>query len=148
MADDIDKAVRDLRSSERQLRVEQRKVWMGLSTKGAGWVRGGARTAQERRFASAVQGRPTATQARLAVIAKGRNAGANVPFYGMARRAGWNAKNRGSRPQGPRPVGNNWIPGQRGEGPYVFRDVIPAHMTEIERDIEDAVWRALSIAGG
>ncbi len=52
----------------------------------------------------------------------------------------------GSQPQFLPWVGNTWIPGRRGEGPYVINDVLADHADEIDQMILKANDRAVGKA--
>ena len=54
----------------------------------------------------------------------------------------------GTRPQFLPWVGNTWIGGRRGEGPYVINDTVASYADEIDGMYQDAHVEALSQAFG
>jgi hypothetical protein len=144
----IDEAIAGLKATERNLAREDRRAFREVADTTAGWVKGAASsgTRAQQHFAGAIRPRSTSSLARLAVLSTGRNAGAGATFWGAKRQTGWNAKHAHSRPQFPKWVGASWVAGRPGQGPYVFRDVIPARQAAIGRMIEQARMRAFSSA--
>lgn len=163
-ASDLTAVRKGLADSRRDLAKEQRKAHKEVAVKVAEWARSDARsgTRAQAHFANALQGRSTQQWARVAIVSRGRNAGANTAFMGMRplTRTGWNAsrysrsgvrlggraRKPGARPQGLPWVGNSWIGGKRGEGPYVINATIAKHMDQIEDMYDEAHVRAVERA--
>ena len=85
-----------------------------------------------------------------------------MAFFGQRplTRTGWNAsrynrdgvrlggrrRTAGARPQGLPWVGNTWIGGRRGEGPYVINETIAKHLPQIEERLLEAHASAVESA--
>lgn len=164
-ASDLTAVRKGLADSRRDLAKEQRKAHKEVAVKVAEWARSDARsgTRAQAHFADALQGRSTQQWARVAIASRGRNAGANTAFMGMRplTRTGWNASRYsrktkarlggrrglpGAKPQGLPWVGNTWIGGRRGEGPYVINATIAKNMDRIEVMYDEAHVRAVERA--
>jgi len=160
-ADGLDELLSGLRSAQRDLGREQRRANKDVAVQAQKWAQAAARggTRQQRAMAGAIQARATQTVARLALSQAGRWGAANAAFWGQQRRFGWYggwyrgvldpqraAGFAGGRPQGQPWVGNTWLAGRRGEGPYVLNDVLADHVDEIGLMYVDAHIRALKAA--
>lgn len=163
-ATDVAEVVTGLKAARKDLGREQRRANKVVGEKVAGWARSDARrgTRQQAKYADAIQGRSTQRYARVTVVARGANRGASAAFFGQRplTRTGWNASRYdrsgkrlggrrrlpGARPQGLPWVGNTWIAGLRGEGPYVINDTIARHMPEIETMLAEAPTKAIEQA--
>ena len=163
-ASDVTEVVAGLKTARQTIGKEQRRSYKKVGEKVAGWAQADARrgTRAQRRFADAFQGRSTQRYARVSIVARGRNAGANATFMGSRpfTRTGWNASryNRqgvrlggrrrlpDAKPQNPEWVGNTWIAGIRGEGPHVLNESISRHMPEIDVMLAEVPTEALEQA--
>lgn len=134
---DIDDLIADLRQVERNLGAQQRKGNRVVGAKVAGWAQADARsgTPQQAHFADAIRFSATQDTARLRLVSTGRLDGADGTFWGSKQFE-----------QFPDWVGNNWIAGSAGEGPYVLNDTISEHLPQIEDMYLDAYEQAFAAA--
>lgn len=144
---------RQLREIDRELTKELRVINKKVADEAAAKAKdiasgmGGVQA----RAASAIRGKANQRDARIGVLATGRNAMANVAFWGAKRRTGWYSAGRyasSSTPQHPEWVGNSWDVGAAGQGPYAINEAINRNLDallDIFRDgIEDLARRAFN----
>lgn len=142
---------RQLKAAERDLAKEQRRANREVATQVVRWAQSAASGGTRQQAAAARQIRPRATTkaARLAIGASKSAPFARAAFWGSDKRTGWyaQAKYDGSAGRQSKPwVGNAWVAGQRGEGPYVLNDAIADHVEQIEQLYLGAVDRAMARA--
>jgi len=145
-ADGLDELMAGLRGASQGLGREQRKANKVVAERVVGWVQSAARsgTRQQAGAAGAIKARSTQSTARLAV--SGGPGYANAAFWGMKQRTGWYAAGRyrqSSGRQAPKWVGNSWVAGVAGEGPYVINPTLAAHVDDIEAMYATAYEAAL-----
>lgn len=132
--DDRKKLDAALKRAPREMKKELRKSHKDTAQQAAGWVKAGAEagTPQQRHMARSIKGSSTSTQARLEIkpsntkSRKLNTMGAFGTFYGSKQ-----------YPQFPKWVGNDWDMTKPGQGPYVFRSVIPRRLPQIEQKFLD-----------
>lgn len=147
---DLEALLKDLAAGQRQFKGELRKAHKDIAVDIGNRVASRAASSfGTRSVANAWKGTGTNAGARfyLSTPKDGPRARAIAAFMGARplTRTGWNAhdypakgvrgKGRrrlsGARPQFRTWVGNNWVVGLPGEGPYVWRDVAPQMTDEI-----------------
>lgn len=142
----LDEFTASIRKASKDLGTEQRKKHRVVSTKAVGWVKSAASggTPLERLGAADIAPSATVAAARLLI----RNGPGRPAFWGAKGHSGWydQPKFAGSTPQFPTWVGNTWIAGKRGEGPYVINDVLADRVEEIEALYAEAYEAAVKSA--
>lgn len=114
-----------------------------IATQGANYARARARSmgGVQAKAASAIGGKHTTAQARVAVLPSAIDRMANVAFWGAKRHTGWYAKGRyrNSPDQHPPWVGNSWEPMVAGQGPYAINEALAQHRDELLDEYLEAV---------
>lgn len=146
VSSDIGAFMASLTKASKDLATEQRKKNRAVSAQVVAWVKSAAAggTPLEQLGAADVAPSATSSTARVSI----RKGPGRPAFWGTRKRKGWYAAPRyaGSPPQFPEWVGNSWIAGKRGEGPYVINDVLADRVEEIEALYAEAYEKALGSA--
>lgn len=150
-----------IRKATQDLSKETRQANLAVSKQVVEWAQSAARqgTRLEQRAAVGIGPSATNRTARIRMIPaqNGTDAALAAPaFWGMKKRVGWfggwsNGKKdaamlrrfAGLPTQMPPWVGNSWIAGRPGEGPYVINEVLGERIAEIEAMYADAYEKAL-----
>lgn len=165
----LDEVRKALQGASKDLAKAQRRALKQVADKVASDIRERARagTAAQAHWADAIVGTSTTRFARITIRRRGKWAGANTAFMGARpkSRTGWNrysyrrngpgservrvrAFGASPTPQFPAWVGNRWIAGKRGEGPYVLNPTIADNQDRINTMLERAYARAVNEALG
>jgi len=162
-APEVAQVIKELADSRKQLNKELRREHKAIANDLAVKIN---RRAASKTFGDAWAGTGAIGGARLYLRPKAGGGGALSRFAGRKplTRSGWNAASykrgvKGVRLRGRRYVppdrhqarpwiGNQWIVGRPGEGPYVVRDVAPAETPRIAERYKDAFERATSKVWG
>lgn len=126
--------IRGLKDFRRELRKVSDELPKEMRDENKQIADDGARLAQvyalgmggvQAKAAGAIKGYATAVQASIGFPGKtARYPMAPVAFWGARKHTGWYAHINSNAQQHPDWVGNSWMPGSRGQGPYAINDAV------------------------